>query len=205
MRLFTNLRASAAVVVLTATLLTTGCTPAQQQTATAVISKVYAYLPSVQNAADTVAATVEMLAPPDAALIQIGDTAFDALAVTLQALCKSYLANPSASVLAQIQTAINTLNSTVNTAILNATGIKDAESQKLALAALKGLLTVSSVLLAFVAPTETTAQLWELRQTHTIHLAKMRPYMDEQELARVAAVEGIDVNHSFQQAEAFGF
>jgi poly-gamma-glutamate capsule biosynthesis protein CapA/YwtB (metallophosphatase superfamily) len=194
-----------AIVLCCAMVALTGCTPAQKQTTLQVITAVNARLPEVTAAADTVAATIAALAPADAALIAVCDTGFDTVAKTLQALTASYIANPSASTLAQIQAAINTLESTLNTATLNVVGIKDAASQKLALAALKGLLTVVTVVFAMIAPTESVAQLEALRETNTIHLARLRPYLDERELQQAAAESGVDLDKTFRQAEAFGF
>jgi len=196
---------SIVAAVMCCCLFTLGCTPAQKQTTLQIITEINAKLPEVTSAADTVAALVAGLAPGDAALIAIGDTAFDAAAKTLQALTTSYLANPSASTLTQIQTAINTLESNINTATLNAVGIKDKATEELAIAALKGLLTVVTVLFALISPTESVAQLERLRETDTIHLARVRKYMDQPELQQAASSAGVDLDATFNRAEAFGF
>jgi hypothetical protein len=200
----TKTLASSTAILLIACLVMTGCTPAQQQTTLQVVTEINTHIPEVVAAAGTVAATVSALLPTDAAIIGVADTAFTAAAGTLQALTAAYIKNPTASVLAQIQTAITTLEATINTATLNATGIKDTTTQQIVLAALKGLLTVVTVVFALIAPTLTTAQLVDLRNQGTIHLARVRPYMDEQVLQREAKVRGVNLNHEFAQAEAFG-
>lgn len=205
-RINTNLMACVAMaVMLCVMIMTTGCTPAQKQTTMQIAVSVNAHLPSVVAAADTVAAVVASLDPASALIIQPADVAFDTLAKTVQALLTSYIANPTASVLQQIQTAINTLESTVNTAVLAAAGIKNSSSQALALAALKGLLTVVTIVFALISQTETVAMLKQLRDTNTIHLALMRPYMDKVVLDQAAADTGMDLNKSFEVAEAHGF
>lgn len=204
MHIATTLRSSCAAALIAATLLVTGCTPAQQQTTVQVVSRIDAYMPTVINAADTVAATVSMLLPADALLIQVSDTAFDTAAATLAALCKSYLANPSANVLAQIQTAIDTLQQQVSAATLKAVGIKDAQSQQLAIAALKGLLTAVSFVFGLISQTQTTAQLIQLRDENRIRLATIRPYLDEPQLRQLARADGYDYDQTLRVAQRFG-
>jgi hypothetical protein len=191
--------------VLVSSCLVEGCTPAQKQTTLQVVTAINQHIPEVVAAADTVAATVELLDPASAALLSVGDATFDTLAKTLQVLTAAYIANPNASTLQQIQTAINTLESNINTATLNAVGIKDVESQRLAVAALHGLLTVVTIVFGMIAPTESVTMLYQLRSTGTIHLAQVRPYMDAGELAAAGKADGVDVNEMFKTAEAFGF
>lgn len=183
-----DLRASVAVLTLAAVSMCvlTGCTAKQKQTTVQIIQQINTHIPEVVAAADTVAATIAALTPAEAALIAVCDGGFDAAAKTLQALTAAYLANPSASILQQIQDAINSLEAAINTATLNAFGIKNTVSQNLALAALKGLLTVVTVVFGLISQTETTAQLQALAATGTMHLAELRPYMDEHELERFA-------------------
>lgn len=182
----------------------TGCTPTQQQTTTQVIAEINTHIPEVVAAAGTVAATVSALVPADAAAIGVADTAFTVAASTLQALTASYLKAPSATLMAQIQNAVATLESQINVATLNAVGIKDTVVQNSVLAALKGLLTIVTVVFALIAPTMSTAQLLDLRERGTIHLARMRPYMDERVLRQAADAHGVDLNRSFRLATVAG-
>jgi hypothetical protein len=181
-----------------------GCTAQQKQTTLQIVTEINTHIPEVVAAADTVAATVSALVPADAVIIGVSDVAFDTAAKTIQALTASYIANPTASVLAQIQTAITTLEGQINTATLNVVGIKNTATQSAVLAALKGLLTVVTVVFALISPTLTTAQLVDLRDSNTIHLARVRPYMDERELQQQAKAMHVDLDKTFAQAEAFG-
>ena len=205
-RITLSARSAMASVCLAACVMSfAGCTPAQKQTTLQVVTAINVHMPEVVAGADTVAATIAALAPSEAALIAVGDVAFDTAAKTLQALCASYIASPNATVLAQIQAAINTLESNINTATLNAVGIKNTVNQQLAIAALKGLLTVVTIVFGLIMPTESISQLRALRNTGTIQLAKTRPYMDEQELHAAAVYAGVNESEAFAQAEAFGF
>lgn len=179
-----------------------GCS---QATTTQIVQKVQQWAPSIDAGVDTVAATIEMLAPADAIILQVATTGIDALAVQVEALCKAYLANPTAGVLAQIQTAVNTLEQTVNNATLQAAGIKDAESQRLAVAALKGLATVTSVVFGLIQTTETHAQLRAFAEQDTIKLASVRPYMDAGLLQTAALDNGVTVDQFFAFETAHGF
>ena len=201
----THLGASVAVALLCAvTITSTGCTPAQQQTTLQVVTEINTHIPEVVDGAATVAATLAALVPADAAIIGVADAAFTAGAATLKALTAAYIANPSATVLAQIQNAIATLEGQINTATLNAVGIKDTRLQNTVLAALKGLLTIVTVVFGVIAPTLSTAQLHQLRESGTIHLAKVRPYMDQQRLQQEADADGVDLNKAFRLATAAG-
>jgi hypothetical protein len=199
----THLGSSIALALICAVTLT-GCTPAQQQTTLQIVTEINTHIPEVVAGAQTVAATISALVPADAAVIGVADTAFTTGADLLQALTASYLKNPTASVLAQIQAAITTLEGQINTATLNATGIKNVALQNTVLAALKGLLTVVTVVFGLLAPTLTTAQLVQLREKNTIHLAKLRPYMDQRVLQQEADAQGVDLNRAFRLATAAG-
>lgn len=204
-RVFTNLMSCIAALLIVPILALSGCTAGQKQTTLQVVTAINSYTPSIVAAADTVAATLAMLAPADAAAIAIGDTAFDTAAKLIQSLAASYIKAPDATILTQLQTAVNTLESQINTATLNAAGIKDAASQRLALAALKGILTAVTIVFGLISQTETTAMLIQLRNTDTIHLAQVRAYMDENQLQVAANDTGMDLNKSFEVAESNGF
>ncbi len=199
----TNVASCVAIVAMTCVTLT-GCTPAQKQTTLQVVTEINTHIPEVVAAADTVSSVVASLLPADAPLVGVTDVAFDTAAKTLQALTASYMANPNASVLQQIQAAITTLEGQLNTATLKVAGIKNSATQQAVLAALKGLLTVVTVVFALISPTLTTAQLLDLRESDTIHLAQVRPYMDQQELQQEAAAMHVNLDRAFAQAEAFG-
>ena len=191
-------QAAVAAILMSATF---GCTTQQKQTTLQVITQVNTHIPEVVAAADTVSAVVAGLLPTDAALIAVADTAFDTAAKTLQALTAAYIANPNATTLQQIQAAITTLEGQINTATLTVAGIKNAQTQAAVMAALKGLLTIVTVVFGLISPTMTSAQLRAGRDAG-IQLAKVRPYMDENKLR--AELPGVDVDHAFAYAARLG-
>jgi hypothetical protein len=183
----------------------TGCTPAQQQTTLQIVTAINGKIPEIVAGADTVAATIEMLAPSDAALIATCDVGFDTLAKSLQAMTAAYIANPSATTLQQIQSALNALIGSITTATLNVDGIKDPESLRLAKAALSQFSTAVTFAFALIAPTESHAALLELQRTHAIQVAVLRRNLDEPKLRRDLAAQGVDLDRAMAQAEAAGF
>ena len=183
----------------------TGCTPAQQQTTLQVVTEINTHIPEVVAAANTASSVVSELIPAEAPIVGLTDAAFDKAAAALQALTAQYIANPTASLFTQIQAAISTLEGQVQTAISNAsTSIKDAKILNAVKAALQGLLTVATVVFGLIAPTLSAAQVHELRERDTIHLARMRPYMDERVLRQEADAHGVDLDRSFRLATAAG-
>jgi hypothetical protein len=147
-----------------------GCTPAQKQTVLQIVTAINSHVPEVVAAAATVSATLAALTPADAMVIGVAIGAFDVLASSIQALTAAYIANPNATTLQQIQTAINTLEAQASTASLNALGIKDTVT----IAALKALLTAATIVFGLIAQTESVAMLDALRSTGIVHLALLR-------------------------------
>ena len=70
------------------------------------------WTPSLQSAVATVDSTAALLAPADAPVFAAATTGFDAASYFLVAQARAFLANPSASALAQLQTQIVTLQAT---------------------------------------------------------------------------------------------
>ena len=107
-------------------------------TAAGVAEDIVNWTPPLQSAVATVDSTAALLAPADAPIFAAATIGFDAASNLLVAQAKAYLANPSASVLAQLQNQIVTFQQQVNTALLQAAKIVNANSQQHALAAIRG-------------------------------------------------------------------
>src|SRR5208337_398530 len=84
-------------------------------TATGVAQDIVNWTPALQSAVTTVDSTAALLAPVDAPIFAAATVVFDAATNLLVAQAKAYLANPSAGVLAQLQSQIVTLQQQVNT------------------------------------------------------------------------------------------
>jgi len=137
------------------------------------------WTPALQSAVATVDSTASLLAPADAPIFVAATVGFDAASNLLVAQARAYLANPSASVLAQMQAQVVTLQQQVNGALLNSAKITDPASQQHALAAVQAVAVVVSAILALVQSISTKAQVAQMAAESSIKLAEVRPYLDE--------------------------
>ncbi|MGB7264268.1 MAG: hypothetical protein WBC92_02070, partial [Terracidiphilus sp.] len=156
-------------------------------TATGVAQDIVNWTPALQSAVTTVDSTASLLAPADAPIFAVATVGFDAATNLLVSQAKAYLANPSASLLAQLQNQIVTLQQEVNGALLNAARIVDAKSQQHALAAIEAVGTIVTAILSLVQSISSRAAVEQMAAGSGIKLAMVRPYMDEGRAVGVVA------------------
>jgi hypothetical protein len=186
---------------------TTGCS------GVSVAQDIVNWTPTLESAVATVNSTAALLAPADATIFAAATVGFDALQNALDIQAKAYLANPSATVLAKLQTAVVTFQQQVNDSLLAVAGIKDTASQKHALAAIQAVATVVSAMLALVASISSKAAVARMASQETVKLAEVEPYELMMPAAdMVAAHYGLDQTHGLstmlageQRLEAAGF
>jgi hypothetical protein len=157
-------------------------------TAAGVAENIVNWTPSLQSAVATVDSTAALLAPADAPIFTAATIGFDTASNLLVAQAKAYLANPSASVLAQLQNQIVTFQQQVNTALLQAARIVDQKSQQHALAAIQGVGTIVVAILALVQSISSKAQVAQMAAHSVVKLAAVEPYFDEGRAAEIVAV-----------------
>jgi hypothetical protein len=145
------------------------------------------WTPSLQSAVATVDSTAALLAPVDAPLFLAATAGFDAASNVLVGQAKAYLANPTAGLLAQLQSQVVTLQQQVNAALLKAGRIVDAASQQHALSAIQVVGSVVSAMLALVESVSSKAAVAQMAVQSTIKLAEVRPYLDEGKTAEMVA------------------
>ena len=156
-------------------------------TAAGVAENIVNWTPSLQSAVATVDSTAALLAPADAPIFTAATVGFDAASNLLVAQAKAYLANPSASVLAQMQNQIVTLQQQVNTALLQAARIVDQKSQQHALAAIQGVGTIVIAILALVQSISSKAQVAQMAADSGVKLAAVEPYLNGGRAAEIVA------------------
>jgi hypothetical protein len=154
---------------------------------TSVAQDIVNWTPALQSAVATVNSTAALLAPADAPVFAAATAGFDAASNLLDSQAKAYLANPSASVLAQMQAQVVNLQQQVNAALLQAARIMDAGSQQHALAAIQAVGTIVSAILALVQSVSSKAAVAWMAADSTIKLASVRPFMDEGIAAGIVA------------------
>ncbi|HEY1805983.1 MAG TPA: hypothetical protein VGG45_16035 [Terracidiphilus sp.] len=164
-------------------------------TAAGVAQNIVNWTPALQSAVATVDSTAALLAPADAPIFIAATIGFDAASNLLVAQAKAYLANPSASKLAQLQSQIVTFQQQVNTALLQAARIVDQKSQQHALTAIQGVGTIAVAILALVQQISSKAAVALMSANAGVKLAAIEPYVDEsRSAAMVAAHYGEPVN-----------
>ena len=152
-----------------------------------VANDIVNWTPALQSAVATVDSTAALLAPADAPIFTAATIGFDAASNLLVAQAKAYLANPSASTLAQIQTQVVTFRQQVDTALLQTAKIVDPASQKHALAAVQAVATIVGVLLSLVESISSKAAVAQMAAKSTIKQATVEPYLDPSQSAKVIA------------------
>lgn len=145
------------------------------------------WTPSLQSAVATVDSTAALLAPADAPVFSAATVGFDTASNLLVAQAKAYLANPSTSALATLQTQIVALQQQVNSALLQSVGIVDAASQKHAIAAVQAVGTIVNAILALVQQVSSKAAVAQMASQAGVKLAMVRPYLDRSQAVAVVA------------------
>jgi hypothetical protein len=131
--------------------------------------------------------TAALLAPQDAPIFAAATVGFDAASNLLVAQAKAYLANPTASALAQMQTQVVTFQQQVNVALLQAAKIMDSASEQHALASIQAVATIVSAILALVQTVSSKAQVVQMAAQSTIKMAAVRPLLDGSTAAAIVA------------------
>jgi len=162
--------------------LITGCS------ATSVAQGIVNWTPALQTAVATVDSTAALLAPADAPIFAAATVGFDTASNLLVTQAKAYLANPSASLLAQIQNQIVTFQQQVNVSLLQAAKIVDPASQKHALAAVQAVATIVSAILSLVQSISSKAAVAQMAAHSTVKIAAVEPYLDHSQAAQAVAV-----------------
>ncbi len=156
-------------------------------TAAGVAQNIVNWTPALQSAVATVDSTAALLAPADAPIFTAATIGFDSASNLLVAQAKAYLANPSASKLAQLQTQIVTFQQQVNTALLQAARIVDQKGQQHALAAIQGVGTIVVAVLALVQSISSKAAVAVMSAKAQVKLAAVEPYLNESRSAAIVA------------------
>jgi hypothetical protein len=155
---------------------------------TSVAQNIVNWTPTLQSAVATVDSTATLLAPADAPIFTAATVGFDAASNLLVAQAKAYLANPTAPVLQQLQTAVVAFQQQVNAALLQAARISNPASQQQVLNAINAVATVVSAMLALVTSISCKTAVARMASQSTIKLAQVRPYLDEDKAAALVAV-----------------
>jgi len=174
-------------VLMLCAVLVAGTIPVAGCSGIAVAQDIVNWTPALQTAGAVVDSTASVLAPADAPIFQAATTSFDAATNLLVAQCKAYLANPSASLLAQLQAQIVTFQQQVNAALLQSARIVNPNSQTHALAAINGVATIINAIFALIESISSKATAAQMASQASIKISQVQPYLDKEQAARLVA------------------
>ena len=154
---------------------------------TTVARNIVNWTPALQSAVATVNSAGALLAPTDAQVFADATAGFNAASDLLSAQAKAYLANPSASTLAQMQNQVVTFQQQVNAALLQAARIVNPASQQHALETIQAVGTVVTAILALVQSVSNKAAIAQMAARSTIKMAAVQSYLNESQAAEIVA------------------
>jgi hypothetical protein len=152
-----------------------------------VAENIVNWTPALQSAVAAVDSSSALLSAEDARAFAAATAGFDAAANLMVAQAKAYLANPSASTLAQMQNEVVTFQQQVNVAMLQAARIVNPGSQQHALATIQAVGTVVTAILALVQSISSKKELEQMAAQSTIKLSAVGPYVNANLSAEIVA------------------
>jgi hypothetical protein len=173
--------------LLLCSLLVAGTVPMAGCSGTTVAQDIVNWTPALQTAVATVDSTAALLAPGDAPLFIAATAGFDAASNLLVAQARAYLANPSASLLGQLQAQIVAFQQQVNASLMQAARIVNQASQAHALAAINAVATIVNSVFALVQSISSRVAVATMAASSTIKLAQVAPYLDNRAAAALVA------------------
>jgi hypothetical protein len=174
-------------VLMLCAILVAGTMPLAGCSGQTVAQDIVNWTPALQTAVAVVDTTASLLAPADAPIFQAATVSFDAATNLLVAQCKAYLANPSASLLAQLQSQIVTFQQQVNAALLESARILNPNSQAHALAAINGVAAIISAIFALIESISSKASAAQMAAQASIKISQVEPWLDHDRAARLVA------------------
>jgi hypothetical protein len=151
---------------------TSGCSESS------VARNIVNWTPALQSAVATVDTTAAQLDPADAPIFTAATAGFDAASNLLVTQAEAYLANPSASLLAQMQAQVVVFQQEVNSALLQAARIVNSASQQRALASIQTVATAVTAILALIQSISSKQAVAKMASASRIKFAAVHPYIN---------------------------
>lgn len=176
-----KLGAWALIAVLLPTIFVSGCS------GVTVAQDIVNWTPTLQSAVAAVDSTAAILDPAAAPIFTVATVGFDAASTLLVSQAKAYLANPSATLLAQLQAQVVNFQQMVNASLLSAARIVNPASQQHALAVIQMVATAVNAIFALIEQISGKVSLAQMATSATITLAMVEPYRNHQLEAEMVA------------------
>jgi hypothetical protein len=154
---------------------------------TTVAQDIVNWTPALQSAVSVVDSTASLLAPVDAPIFMAATVTFDAATNLLVAQSQAYLANPSATLLVQLQSQVVTFQQQVNAALLQAARIVNPTSQTHALAAINGVAVIVNAIFGLIESISSKAAAAQMAAQANIKISQVQPYLNKDQAARLVA------------------
>ena len=174
-------------VLMLCTILVAGSMPLAGCSGKTVAQDIVNWTPALQSAVGVVDSTAALLAPVDAPIFMAATATFDAATNLLVAQAQAYLANPSASLLAQLQSQVVTFQQQVNAALLQAARIVNPTSQTHALAAINGVAVIVNAIFGLIESISSKATAAQMAAQAAIKISQVQPFLDKDQAARLVA------------------
>jgi len=174
-------------VLMLCAVLVAGAMPLAGCSGKTVAQDIVNWTPALQSAVGVVDSTASLLAPVDAPIFMAATVAFDAATNLLVAQAQAYLANPSATLLAQLQAQAVTFQQQVNAALLASARIVNPTSQTHALASINGVAVIINAIFALIESISSKATAAQMAAQATIKISQVQPYLDEDQATRLVA------------------
>jgi hypothetical protein len=176
-----KLGAWALIAVLLPTMFLSGCSGVM------AAQDIVNWTPTLQSAVAAVDSTAAILDPAAAPIFVTATIGFDAASTLLVNQANAYLANPSASLLGQLQAQVVAFQQMVNASLLSAARILNPASQQHALAVIQMVGTAVNAILALIEQISGKVALAQLATSATIKLATIEPYRNREMEAEMVA------------------
>jgi hypothetical protein len=190
-----------AVAVVLLCVIPVGCTSAQQ---TQVVNEIAAELPTALQLALQVATIVAAFGATgqqvDIPTVQIQNDIAE-----LQSLVADYQKAPSSDAYSKIVTVINDVVANGETALFNASQIKDPQTKEEAVAVLGSLDAVLTIIDAAVQKTQSTQAVAATAKARTLKLGNFRSMLNQNILNDAAKKNHTTVEAWMQQEQKLGF
>lgn len=154
---------------------------------TTIAQDIVNWTPTLQSAVAAVDAAGSIIDPAAAPIFTTATAGFNAAANLLVSQSKAYLANPSASLLAEMQAQVVNFQQIVNQALLAAARIVDTKSQQYALSVIQVVATAVNAILALVAQLSGKVQLAVMAVGAHVKLSQIEQYRDRDMEVQIVA------------------
>ncbi len=176
-----KLGAWALIAVLLPTIFVSGCSGVN------VAQNIVNWTPTLQSAVAAGDSTAAILDPAAAPIFTVATVGFEAASTLLVSQAKAYLANPSATLLSQLQAQVVNFQQQVNASLLAAARIVNPASQQHALAVIQMVATAVNAIFALIEQISGKIALAQMATSATITLAMVEPYRNRELEAAIVA------------------